>query len=49
MKFGVSVYDDELRIPLIFRSISVSIQAIVSLKFDTVVLELVQMFTVKIK
>ena len=46
MKFGVSVYDHE---SLIFRSISVSIQAIVSLKFDTVVLELVQMCSVKIK
>ena len=33
-----------LCIPLIFRSISVSFQAIVSLKFDTVVLDLVQMF-----
>ena len=35
MKFGVSVYNHE--------SISVSIQTIVSLKFDTVVLELVHM------
>ena len=49
MKFGVSVYDHELCIPVNFMSISVSIQAIVSLKFDTVVLELVQMFTVTIK